>query len=632
MNTRITASFLLLFVGACGGGDTKGSEGDTTSTPSDTSVVTTTAPDATPDTSVDTSETTTCASGAACDDGDPCTIDDACDASGACVGHAKCDDHEACTTDSCVEGTCTNALLAGFCLGGASADVCVATNGVDPANTCRKCVTSAGASDWQTLADTTTCNDGDLCTTHDTCQGGTCQGGAALECPSDTPCVARTCQPALGCVDSDTTASCDDGDPCTVGDGCVGGDCHAGATPADCDDDNPCTIDSCQPNVGCVHDAKSKCDDGQPCTNDLCDISNGACSHSDIAAGDACEDGDPCTVGETCDSSHQCGDSSPRSCEDNNECTIDVCSSERGGCLNLFKTEGADGGPPTCDDGYECTVDDVCVAGTCLGAKISSLCELCAYDGSDHANKIVSLDLTADGFSGSGLDIDDDPATCAPENQCSGGVDNALAVLASLMNDALGESIGGGVVKWVVDLEDAKTDGSAFAFSIYDSGLIAADANCDFENEKCSYDTAPLSFGPDCVPYFRFEGVKIQGNKLTGGGQGQLISMVLPLASGSLLTLTIANAKVESTLTFDVGGKITSMNGVFGGAIPKSQLLAAIAGLSQDDLPIDRDTALQILDTIVVPDIDLDNDGNDEAASLAMRFRTIPAIIVPAEP
>lgn len=52
--------------------------------------------------------------GAACDDGDGCTDDDACDAGGACVGTdaaapgGSCDDTLDCTVDSCVDDACAN--------------------------------------------------------------------------------------------------------------------------------------------------------------------------------------------------------------------------------------------------------------------------------------------------------------------------------------------------------------------------------------------------------------------------------------------------------------------------------------------------------------------------------------------
>lgn len=630
MTTRITALFLAAGAfAACGGDDNTGTEGDTATATDTSSVVDTHAPEdtATPaDTNVPTevkADTTTCESGASCDDGDPCTIDDACNASGVCVaGKPKCDDGLACTTDTCSDaGACTNTLVSGFCLGGAEADVCVSSGGKDPANTCRQC--GAGGA-FATLGDDVGCSDGDVCTTNDKCASGTCVGGAALACPTDTPCVSRACDATLGCVDTNTTAGCDDGDPCTVGDTCSGGSCKKGPDALTCDDENPCTIDSCQPGVGCVFDAEAKCDDHQPCTADSCNVANGACSNDPIDAGGDCDDDDPCTTGETCNAAHECQGGGPTVCDDENACTLDTCASDKGGCLYLFVTQ-------PCDDGYSCTDDDVCVAGECFGAKNTFLCDQCPLAGDPHGNKVVSLELMSDGNAGSGLDVDGDPTTCAPEGSCAAGVDNELSMLASLMNPAMSSSITDGVVKWVADLSEVKLDGSPFGFSIYDSQLSAASqiAHCDFQVDMCSYDTAPLSFGPDCSPYFHLNGMRIAGNTMSGGGDGQLISMVLPLATGALISVTIANAQVEATLTFDAADHVTGMNGIVAGAIPKAQLMAAIAGLDQDDLPIDKEAALQLLDILVVPDIDLDGDGLEEAASLGMRFRTIPAIINP---
>ncbi|MCC6624430.1 MAG: hypothetical protein IT385_24480 [Deltaproteobacteria bacterium] len=620
---RALALATLAGIAGCGD-DNSGTRADTVNVPDDTVTAATDSSSASETSTPDDTQAPPdgdagCALGQACDDGDPCTIDDACDAQGACAGAPKCDDGLACTTDSCAEGTCTNALLSTFCLGGADQDVCVATGGKDPANTCRSCALGTAAAEWVTLGDGAFCTDGTVCTTGDKCQAGVCVGGTALQCPTTTPCVARSCDAQLGCVDANTTAACDDKDPCTVGDTCGGGACQAGTAALDCDDDNPCTVDSCQEGVGCFHDAFAKCDDDKPCTADSCNVANGECTNTTIEAGGLCDDGDPCTSGETCNASSQCLGGQATVCDDANPCTLDTCVSNAGGCLNLFLDQA-------CDDGESCTTNDQCVAGLCFGGKTAA-CDFCTVEPTDDANKIVSLEVMSDGNPGSGLDLDDDPGTCAPEGNCAGGVDNALSVLAGIMNPGVSDSIEGGVVKWIVDLRDAKLDGSAFAFKVYDSGLAPDSAGCDYQTATCSYDIAQLSFGPDCEPYFILRNAKVEGDTLTAGGTGDLINMVLPLANGSLLGVTIAVARAEATITTDGQGNITGMNGIIAGAIPKSQLMQAVQELDPDALPIDKEDALQLLDLIVTNDIDLDGDGLDEAASVGMRIRTIPAII-----
>ncbi len=63
---------------------------------------------------------------------------------------------------------------------------------------------------------------------------------------------------------------CDDGNPCTLGDTCAS-DCGScvGGEQRDCDDGNGCTVDTCDPQLGCVH-APVNCDDGNACTVDAC--------------------------------------------------------------------------------------------------------------------------------------------------------------------------------------------------------------------------------------------------------------------------------------------------------------------------------------------------------------------------
>ncbi len=61
-----------------------------------------------------------------CDDGDPCTLDDAC-SGGECLGTPlDCDDEDDCTQDECVEGVCVNTPIpcgGACCLGAVCSDV-----------------------------------------------------------------------------------------------------------------------------------------------------------------------------------------------------------------------------------------------------------------------------------------------------------------------------------------------------------------------------------------------------------------------------------------------------------------------------------------------------------------------------
>ena len=112
----------------------------------------------------------------ACDDGQYCTVDDACSA-GACSGVARvCSDGIECTADSCDE----------------DADSCV----YDAAS-----------------RDGAACDDGTFCTVGEVCGSGACGGGTPRDCTDAAPCTADSCdEDADLCVNAPVNAGDPDGD------------------------------------------------------------------------------------------------------------------------------------------------------------------------------------------------------------------------------------------------------------------------------------------------------------------------------------------------------------------------------------------------------------------------------------
>ncbi len=150
---------------------------------------------------------------------------------------------------------------------------------------------------------------------------------AAADAPAEIS--ATTCPGGAGC-DCQQDADCDDGDPCTANQTCANGACTAGT---------------------------AVCDDGSPCTTDACDAT-GACSHSPASGG--CEDGDPCTIADTC-AAGTCTAGKPRTCDDSNACTQDVCQTGIG-CVYLATAA-------TCVDENACAFAGVCALGHCVDGK-----------------------------------------------------------------------------------------------------------------------------------------------------------------------------------------------------------------------------------------------------------------------
>ncbi|MCC6621074.1 MAG: hypothetical protein IT385_07450 [Deltaproteobacteria bacterium] len=318
---------------------------------------------------------------AACDDGDPCTIDGCAEGVGCThVPHAgACDDGDPCTTgETCETGACT----------GGGPTVCPGASACVEA----WCDAELGCR-TRPAPNRTKCEDEDLCTVDDECIDGVCRAGAPRDCDDDNVCTSDGCHPLSGCTNGPVTdgASCSDGDVCTDGDRCVGGGCVAGAAKG-CDDGNPCTIDRCDPQVagGCVHDpapptttcedgnacttndtCKSgqckggllrSCDDQNPCTTDRCDPATGC--YSTPATG-PCDDGTACSTTSAC-LDGQCRATALLDCDDDNPCTLDTCDAALG-CQHAAVADHL-----ACDDRDPCTAGDQCLSGTCVPSGVTA--------------------------------------------------------------------------------------------------------------------------------------------------------------------------------------------------------------------------------------------------------------------
>lgn len=216
--------------------------------------------------------------GTDCDDGNYCTIEDACfinEATGAgtCGGNGTrdCDDDNICTNDGCDK----------------------------EANKCSYVFNNAPCTDYNQ------CYDGD------SCSFGFCVGGAIpVNCDDVNACTFDSCEPEVGCVYENK--DCKDEDLCTV-DLCdtVTGNCYT--QPTVCDDANPCTLDACvAPDVGCTFEPKD-CQDELLCTIDSCELETGDCLHEDRV----CDDGNDCSA-DFCDAAS--GDCDATSVEDDSDC------------------------------------------------------------------------------------------------------------------------------------------------------------------------------------------------------------------------------------------------------------------------------------------------------------------------
>lgn len=299
----------------------------------------------------------------ACNDGDECTLFDAC-IGGVCVGQPKtCDDFIECTVDSCLAptGTCQHQVEVGTCrIDGR----CWADGQVNSQCSCTMCNSSLSTIAWSPILTDDPCDDGDSCTENDACVPG--EGfcaGTPISCPSAPQCANGMCiNGACEFVPMDYGDGCDDDDACTEYDICTPGGCRG--EPLNCvNSSSECMVGVCDPFNGCVAvpvENYTRCNvnadacaglyyclDGvcvsegpvvcpvstNPCVEIVCNPEQG-CAELPLY-GLSCDDDNACTIGDVCNLQGVCTPGAIwLDCDDQNDCTDDFCAPS-GGCTHV---------------------------------------------------------------------------------------------------------------------------------------------------------------------------------------------------------------------------------------------------------------------------------------------------------
>ncbi|MGB0714654.1 MAG: hypothetical protein ACPGXK_02180, partial [Phycisphaerae bacterium] len=159
--------------------------------------------------------------------------------------NAPCDDSNPCTADFCdLAGVCRNApdpkngiscADSLFCNG---AEVCqdgVCQSLVAPCDDENPCTDDSCDENMDSCTntndDTNDPDDGLFCNGVDTCLNGAIIPGDPPTCDDNNPCTDDSCDDVMGCVQTNNTVDCDDGDECTLDDACFGGVCVPGPRP-----------------------------------------------------------------------------------------------------------------------------------------------------------------------------------------------------------------------------------------------------------------------------------------------------------------------------------------------------------------------------------------------------------------
>lgn len=286
--------------------------------------------------------------------------------------------------------------------------------------------------------------------------------------------------------------------------------------------------------------------------------------------------------------------------------------------------DGCGGVCGTCGDGCGCDEHQICF-------------QTCAPPAAPATGwKLTSLQLSTGGQAGMGLDLDFDPLTCAPAEDCDGGVDNALALLFKILESELDVSgyamdlmdVGDLVI--LADLDGLDLAGAVFAVPLHDGVPTEPIDTCDLQLEICGFDLLDSGFDFEtCEPTRIFDACYVDGGRLIIEKKDGPLPVTLRLAEGEEVIAWVHWARIEVPVEVgpDGGLSLTAWP-VLGGAIQEAALLKIaeelrVGGLQIGTPPLTGDD----LGALLVPDIDLDGDAAPDAFSFGVQIDALPAKI-----
>jgi len=309
-------------------------------------------------------------------------------------------------------------------------------------------------------------------------------------------------------------------------------------------------------------------------------------------------------------------------------CKPHVCEPQCGG-----KTCGLDGCGGMCGkcEGQQlCGSDDQC----------HDPCKPASW--APAVQKVITLDVGQGGRPGEALDVDGDPETCAPADDCQDGLDNGMTSLINQINsyinvgEELAKALDEGDLVWLLEMPGCKTDGGTFEISILFGSPKDPKETCDFQAATCSFLVSPTSYdSATCQPHNILENAKALDSKLTAGGKDSTLAFDLSLAEdGASLHLPLRMVQlVADTGAAGDCNDFMLTNGIIGGAIVKAEMIAAVDLLPDDnELPVSKDMIKNMLEMLVKPDLDLDDDGTLDSVSIGLKFSSMPGEIAGNKP
>lgn len=238
--------------------------------------------------------------------------------------------------------------------------------------------------------------------------------------------------------------------------------------------------------------------------------------------------------------------------------------------------------------------------------------------------RFTGLAIGKDGTAGQGLNIDPEAGMedCQPAGKCEEGIDNALSVLGGFANDGLASALDNGKLM-IVGGVNGELEGT---FSIHLFAGVPADGDCAFQDSLCTYHPTPASWDCDCTLRASMTG-SIQDGILTAGGDEGIFNFTFPIDEETLEISAVRAQLTGTVVATEDGLELTQV--VIGGAARQDTLIETIENHPAETFgPVNKSTLVTIISGIL-PDVDTDGDGVDDALSVGLTATAIPGVIGP---
>lgn len=251
--------------------------------------------------------------------------------------------------------------------------------------------------------------------------------------------------------------------------------------------------------------------------------------------------------------------------------------------------------------------------------------------------KMVSIMIGEDGHTGSGLDVDGNPATCAPGQSasppvCSGGIDNGMAILGFMGNTSLHLAVEEGDMNNLMELALYDASGNPFYVDFYKGDLHSGEPAC-VDEPGCVYSVDDDSFDSDtCLPVSSLGNAVIAGDALTAGREGDVF-MFDALVVGLPIVAPIYRPRIEARVQFSDGEPVL-IEGIIGGVLTRDDYIGAFEAIPAEDYPasIDKDDMLRLWEGLyasgeVEMDVDFSGDTIPDASTIGYIFSALPVSV-----